>query len=128
FNGTVNSVIEFDGANRPTRRTDTIDGETFVTEYDYEDGRDNLTRVTYPSGREVVYGYDAADRISGVPGWASGFEYHPSGAVRHYNSNNNTSTQVWFEDRHRPQSILSGPLAVDYNYDNVGNVTEITNP
>jgi YD repeat-containing protein len=38
----------------------------FTTTFRYEDGRDNLTHIVYPSGRVVEYLYDAANRITTV--------------------------------------------------------------
>jgi len=42
-----------------------VNNRTFRTEYGY-DGRDNLTQVTYPSGRVVRYDLNAANQIPKV--------------------------------------------------------------
>ncbi len=132
--GGTETVFTYDAANRLTLREDTINGRLFTTGYAYEDGRDNLTQLTYPSGRVVQYLYDAADRITkvyaGSETYAEDFSYHASGAIASYTFGNGTTETMTFDDRYRPRHLTSGPTSdpvdLTYGYDNVGNVLAVT--
>ncbi len=146
-NGTSSTSFGYTN-NRLTSRADTIGGRTFTTTYDYEDGRDNLTKITYPSSRQIIYAYDDANRIHTVkvkPGGgverdlARAIEYHPSGAIRSYKFVNTTGTEIvtetlTFDERQRPWLLKAeypGPsyaLHLTYGYDRVGNVKSIADP
>ncbi len=132
----VDSTFKYDGANRLTDRTDTIEGRTFETTYEY-DGKDHLRKIVYPSGREVIYTPDPQGRIVSVTGpggatLATNVQYHASGAISGFTFGNGTTEAITFDARHRPQHLVSGPAAgpldLTYQYDDVGNVEEITDP
>ncbi len=127
-NATVDSTFVFDGADRLTSRTDDTDGQTFVTAYQY-DGRDTLTRIVYPSGRQVDFSPGAQGRITSVTGpgtsYATGIEYHPSGTIKALTLANGAVETVTFDARQRPEWLRTGPLDIFYTYDAVGNVTSI---
>jgi YD repeat-containing protein len=61
----VDTPFASNAGNRLTARTDTIGGRSVTVGYAY-DGRDNLVRVTYPSGRQVWTDYDAGNRATKV--------------------------------------------------------------
>src|SRR5689334_2204551 len=61
----VASVFDYDASGRLRQRTDTVDGKAFVVVYDC-DARDNLTDITYPTGRHVKVDYDSEKRVSRV--------------------------------------------------------------
>ena len=127
----VASTFEFDGANRLRMREDRVQGQIFITRFDY-DARDNLSQITYPSGRLVTYEYDAADRI--IKARANGtviadaFEYHPSGATKAFTRGNNIRETMTLDSRLRPDHLASGPVDLTYRYDSVGNVKQIIDP
>ena len=132
-NGLVDTRLDPDNANRLALREDTVNTRTFRTEYGY-DGRDNLTQVTYPSGRVVGYDVNAANQITKVSEpndgriWADAFSYHPSGALSGYAARNGQGTAVAYDDPHQrywPKTVQSGPVSLIYTYDNVGNVAAI---
>jgi YD repeat-containing protein len=52
----------YDAQGRVTTETRTIGGVAHVTGYTY-DAFGRLTRITYPSGREINYGHDSAGRV-----------------------------------------------------------------
>ena len=136
----VDSEFFYDDASRLIRRKDTISGRVFETKYEY-DGLDILTTIDYPGGRRVSYAVDAtAGRVVGVSGqgglnYATDITYHPSGAISGLKFGNSAPGNVvqesrTFDDRQRPLNLTSGPasgsLNLTYGYDNVGNVTGIT--
>src|SRR5262249_12032505 len=109
--GPLLSVLTYDGAGRLHVRDETIDGVRFLSQFDY-DANDNLSVLTYADGRRIGYGYDSENRIARVfdaPSGndiASGFTYHPSGAVTSYTTANGLTHQMTYDaQRYRPLSI-----------------------
>ncbi len=127
----VTTTFRYDMAGRLDQRTDTVGAQAFTTTLHY-DTNDNVTGVTYPTGRELTYGLDFEGRITsvteGTRTYANGFEYHPSGAVRRFVAGNGLATTTDFDpNRYWVTHIQSGPLDLRYDdYDGVGNVTHIT--
>ena len=134
----VMSEFQFDGGNRLDWRRDTIDGHVFVTDYTPTQN-DLINDITYPSSRQIVFGYDTAGRITSVTEeggatLASAFDYHPSGAPNYFQLGNGLYQQFTYDNyRYWPRSIDAGQdaqgqtiLSVDYDqYDDVGNATRI---
>jgi YD repeat-containing protein len=129
-NGDVSSDFTFDSANRLTFRTDVVNGHSLETGY-LHDNNDNVTRITYPSQRKVDYAYDSANRITQVKSntgklYASAITYHPSGALDKFIAGNGRVTDFAYNSRYRLESLdVSNLLALDYGYDDVGNVTSV---
>jgi YD repeat-containing protein len=141
----VAAALSYDTAGRFAGRADTIDGKTFSAQYTYDD-RDNLTSITYPSGRLVRYGYDAADRLVAIcrasaslcdattplaETYARAFEYEPSGALKAYTAGNGVVTTLTYDASRqwlRTITAVSGGTRLDltYDYDPVGNVLGVT--
>jgi YD repeat-containing protein len=125
---------------RLASRTDSINGSTFTSGYQY-DSDDNLSQVAYPSGRLVSYRYDAENRLTQVlqqpPGaqsasvFAQNFQYFDNGALWSYVTGTITHT-LTYDNVDRLSHLTSGPAGVGldltYGYDNVGNVTSISDP
>jgi YD repeat-containing protein len=94
---------------------------------------DNLVQITYPSGRQVRYEYDAQGRLarvydvgSGV-NYATDFTYHGSGALIGYTAGNGTTVSTTLDPmRYRVEHIQSGALDLSYHYDQAGNVYYIS--
>jgi YD repeat-containing protein len=133
--GSVVTTVRRDGAGRVSKRTDQIDGKTFVSTFDY-DANDNLVEIGYPSGRHVRYSYDGGGRLARVYNletgqvYASNFTYHGSGAVAGFTAGNGVVTTLEFEPRRdRLKSInvavTGNPLHLVYGYDLAGNVTTL---
>ena len=131
----VSTAFPYDTAGRLVVRTDTVDGLPVTVLYAY-DTLDNLTRITYPSGREVGYTYDTQHRITRVfnvltdATYADQFTYHPSGALASYRAGNGVTTTLTYDPNRlwldTVQVGASGSvLSLDYGYDGVGNITGI---
>lgn len=112
-----------------------VSGE-FLTLYSY-DPNGNLTSITYPSGRDVTYTYDLADRVTsvsttptgGTPQMlASNITYKPFGGVLSFDYGNGLTRTVTYDDEYRITAIQSGSVQdLTYLYDSNGNVKEINN-
>ncbi len=116
--------------------TRTINGTSFVTEYDY-DNAGNLRTVVYPTGHTVEYTADSVDPalIGGVvldpsgtnQTLASGITYKPFGPVDAMTLGNGISVSKTFDKSYQMRSLSSGTvLDRSYTADNVGNVMTIT--
>jgi len=102
------------------------------------DVADRLTKMIYPNGVEVSYEYDNLNRIiqiySGDYVFAS-FEYNADNTLDLMTYGNGLQTVYTYDSRLRPTHIaLADPnqsnltiLSLDYTYDGVGNVRQITN-
>src|SRR3972149_1490958 len=110
---------------------------SFTTTYSY-DVNGNLTGITYPSGRQVTYTLDSADRLTQVSGshvgppttYATLSSYLPYGPYQSISLGNGLSTALTYDNRYQfdGQTIGSSPqlLSYDYSHDANGNVTAIS--
>jgi YD repeat-containing protein len=140
-NARVQSTYQFDGAGRLRSRTDTLTGGNPVqtgsatVSWDY-DGRDNLTRITYPSGTVVEYGYDRANRLTRVTRdgvvMLDAVQVHASGALQNVLLGSDLAEATTFDAQHRVEHIRAGRLStqqahldVQYQYTPAGNVKDV---
>lgn len=131
----VTSTFAYDDAGRLRTRTDTVDGKPFAVVFDY-DGNDNVTQITYPTGRKVAYAYGPESRLTRVfnpstnADYASAFTYHASGALTGYTAGNGIPTTIAYDPtRYWITGITSGEMSLGYGtYDGVGNVGTIADP
>jgi RHS repeat-associated protein len=111
----------------------TILGNAYGTAYQY-DANGNRSGMTYPSGRQVAYGFDFADRpfsaSAGTTTYVASASYLPFGPEAQLVFGNGTTQTRSYDLRYRPvENRLDGsssPIA-DYLYteDPAGNITGI---
>ncbi|WP_300497781.1 hypothetical protein [Marinobacter sp.] len=118
-------------------QNDNLDGEsltignaTYATTYTL-DNLDQLSSLTYPSGRTVDYGTNALGWQAQALPYVTAVNRHPSGAINTITYGNGVVTTQTLDSRLRPDTRLSNNGQVDFvnldlGYDNVGNVTSIT--
>src|SRR5262249_39013412 len=134
----VATLFEYESATgRLARRLDIIDGKAFSTGYTY-DGNDNVRNISYPAlampDRRVV-GFDLNSEnlvsrvydVQATRDYATGFSYHPSGAVAAFTSGNGVvNTFAYDPQRYWIRTMHAGNLNLSYDqYDSVGNVGQI---
>jgi hypothetical protein len=138
-NGTVQSDLGYDDANRLKSRRDRIGGTTFTTGYEYY-ANDTLKWIDYHTGTHVEYVYDNEDRLTrvwnGVSGaatytYADTFQHHPSGAITSYRTGQTpqplTHTVTLDPYRYWINAVnAGGVVTATYGHDGVGNVTGLT--
>jgi YD repeat-containing protein len=129
-NEAVETTTVYDEANRLRSRSDSIGGFTYVSRYEY-DSRSNLAEIEYPNAREVVYEYDAGNRVTRITDrndheFAREIQYHASGAVSSLRYGNAIIETRQYDERHRTKTIQSAALGLTYSYFRQGNVQGIT--
>jgi YD repeat-containing protein len=129
----VLTTFLWDAAGHLKKRTDTIGGAVFDSWFTY-DGNGNLETLTYPTGRRIQYVYTMENRLREIRNdnanqvYASTFDYHPSGAVKKFQSGNNVVTEIGYDrKRYWVNDIKVGSLRhFAYSlYDFVGNIMQI---
>ncbi|MEP7305931.1 MAG: DUF6531 domain-containing protein [Acidobacteriota bacterium] len=131
--GAVATRFSYDAAGHLAGRVDAIGNQSWTRLFEYS-GTDDLTRLTYASGRRVRYVYDTEHRVTRVydeatqANYAAGFSYHPSGAVASFTSGNGLSNVFQYDPaRYWPRSVQVGSLLqLTYSqYDAAGNLLRL---
>jgi len=117
--GNNSTAYTYDYFGRVTGTTQTTAGQAYPPlAYGYS-LTDQLTSMTYPSGRVVTYSLDSADRINGITGllgstpstYASGITYTAHGGLSSLALGNGvTETHSW-NDRLQQVGISVGPAS-----------------
>jgi RHS repeat-associated protein len=127
------TTYEYDARGNLITDRRTLNGVAFVTRYAY-DLADNLIQLTYPSGRTVDYGRDAAGRIISVTTAFDGLtqtvadniRYRPFGPVESLTYGNGLIRRNSYDLDYRLSDTVTGSVhALRYLYDARGNITEI---
>jgi len=110
----------------------TIGGTSYSVSYQY-DAAGDLASMTYPSGRVVSYGRDAAGRVTTATSTKNGTQksivssasYEPFGPMSNLTFGNTVSFNYGRRTDYRVSDIDStGVSDVDYTYDAAGNLIE----
>ena len=118
---------EYDALDRVVSYTDSF-GNTIGYEYDSED---NLSRLTYPDGKQVTYAYDALDRLISVKDWAgrtTAYEYDKNSLPIKIIRPNGTMAIFTYDDAGQPvqqKDVTSGGQVIvqyDFTYDAAGDI------
>jgi RHS repeat-associated protein len=129
--------FHYDDAGRTDRYVRLVDGRAFGYEYAY-DAADHLLRIQYPDGtydtddESLSRTYDAAGRLSSIPGIVNELEYDAAGNVTRQDNANGTVTVTTFDQERDWLTALSttsrtGALVQNYTYahDADGAITRI---
>jgi RHS repeat-associated protein len=123
----------YDVRGNLTKEEKTISSVLYTTEYAYNKDN-NLTSITYPSGRVLSYTLDVTGRITQVDTTlngnpktlASSISYLPYGGITALTYGNTLSLTHEYDNQYRTSSILAGSvLDRTYTYDANGNITSI---
>ena len=124
----------YDAAGRVLTDARTVGALLFTTSYAY-DSAGRLYRVTYPSGKQVTYTFDAVGRISGASVAAgtstqlvSSVTYHPFGGLAGFifGASGPAYSRTYDLDG-RVSSYTSG-TTYNLTYDDAGNITRLSDP
>jgi RHS repeat-associated protein len=141
--GSGTTLFQYDHRGNMTAKEQAV-GATGAAQLAYEyDLADRITQITYPSGRQVRYGYDGKGRVNLVEtrssaaagSWtvvASGHGYEPFGAVAAMTLGNGLAVEnAWGSDgllaSRRLFEVSSGTSLshLSYRYDADGNLSAI---
>jgi RHS repeat-associated protein len=127
------TAYTYDRRGLVTSDSRTVLGSAYTTAFQY-DANGNRGGITYPSGRQVTYTFDFADRpfsaASGATTYVAAASYLPFGPEAQLAFGNGTTQTRSYDLRYRPlKNRLDGsssPIA-DYLYgeDAAGNITSI---
>ena len=124
-----NSYGAYDAMGRALSYSQTTDGQVYSIGYTYNLAGD-LVQETYPSGRVVTTGYDAAGRVNAVTGtsgtlnriYLTAANYAPQGAIATMSLGNALTETTQFNNRLQPTSIGLGTLvSFGYGYGTTNN-------
>jgi len=123
------TTYEYTVKGQTKKETKTIDSQTFVTEYGY-DQNGNITTVKYPSGRTIAYSY-VNDRVTGITNngtaIASGIAYKPFGGMTNLTYGNGIQQAISYDQQYRITNITANSIQnLSYGYDKNGNIAQIT--
>ncbi len=109
-----NTSYAYDGFGRVSGSTQTTNNGTqpvaYAFAYQYS-LTDQLTQITYPSGRTISYGLDAADRVNMVKNvgtgtnYASNIQYSALGGILSMTMGNGVQQQLSWNDRAQPTNL-----------------------
>ena len=127
----------FDARGNQTRKVQVTDGVTLETLYSYTPSN-QIASITYPSGYQVRYGYDAAGQINqmsianpsgGIEPLLNDIRYQPFGPVRYLqyanllDINYQHNLAYWTDQMF---SLVEPGLSYDFSHDLAGNITQLS--
>jgi YD repeat-containing protein len=133
---TVVQDYAYDAHGRTTLENRNIGGVNYAFGYAYDSGG-RLSALSYPSGRTVAYGFDAAGRISQVSTaappaaggatqlLASNVSYQPFGGVKSYILGNGQLYARAYDQDGRIVAYGAGSQAASLRYDPAGRIVSI---
>jgi len=120
----------YDGANRLTMKSESIAGRSYSTTYEYN-GNDNITDITYPSGRPIEYGYNSDNQVTSVTGFGGSVTsviYNTAGLPTSFALSNGINNTISYNSRNLTTGIIAGgAVNVGYTYDSRGNTKTMSN-
>lgn len=125
---------EYDKMGRVTVETRQIHGLNYRTGYTY-DLNGNVSKITYPGGRQITYSYNQLNKVASVTDTylgvtntlADNITYLPYGDITSMTYGNGITTTKTYDNRNRLNSLTVGALKqLSYSRDNAGNITAIT--
>jgi RHS repeat-associated protein len=137
--GTLTSMVDpsgsearsYDAAGRVTSLTKCVSGTCYTLGYAY-DAAGRLSRLTYPDGEVVPYGYDDAGRLRSVGGYVHALDYNARGQLASAAYANGTTARFSYAVARQwmTAATVSGPggtvFQSSYGYDAGGRVTSMS--
>ena len=133
----------YDANNNLTNENLSLDGKVYPIAYGYNTF-DQLTSLTYPSGRIVNYNPNLLGQATiandGANSFVKTINYHPTGSIKTIQFGNNTQSTTALNNRNWPSNFSTtqinsaGTVLATYqnsnysSYDKVGNVLNISDP
>ncbi|MFC3652279.1 RHS repeat-associated core domain-containing protein [Dyella humi] len=130
----VSTTFCYNAQGYVTQVSQAVGGHTDVTTYTHSPGG-KILNITYPSGNQVNYSYDANGRISGVTASTSGgtttlvsnVSYLPFGPVSGYTLGNGQAVTRTYDANYRLTDLTSPAFTLHVARDAMGDITAIGN-
>ena len=128
-------AFQYDKRGNITQEQKTMEGHVFTTQYQY-DKNGNLKKITYPNGREATYTLNQVNQITQVDGtmgstnttYAQNVTYAPFGPLKTYTAGNGLTIIQQYDTDYQLTTLKAGAVINrDYQYDETGNITQISN-
>jgi RHS repeat-associated protein len=129
-----NTTYTYDAHGRVTQKRDTHStGRVFTVNYAWNATTGRLTSITYPKGKVLTFGYDAAGRVTsltvGSSIIATNIAYFPFGAPSGWTWGNSLTVTRSFDLDGRLTSFpLSTTDSRNVTYDAASRITEVKHP
>jgi YD repeat-containing protein len=122
-------TYSYNNRNNLVAMTQQIDGADYTIAYTY-DASGKLTTLTYPDGTVITQVYDDLNRLTSIDNYAE-FTYSKDSLPETLTYTNGVVTTYTYDQCHRPVTITAEKNGVDlmnleYNYDSVGNLLQLT--
>jgi RHS repeat-associated protein len=119
----------YDSRNRTLSETRTIEGDPYTVAHTY-DAASRLISTTYPDQSSITYEYDSLNRMVAIQGYAV-FTYDDNSLLESMTYDNGVITSYSYDSLSRIVSIDAQKndvelLAMNYQYDPVGNIAQAT--
>jgi RHS repeat-associated protein len=106
-----------------------VDGKSYRIARVYDD-LDRQTRLTYPDGRVLDFGYNPRGLLETVPGIISGVTYDARGLFTRREHSNGAASAAGYDDLHRMVALETSASGgrvqqLGYAYDRAGNLLRI---
>lgn len=105
-----------------------VDNLAFVLDPTYN-AMEQVTSLSYPSGRSVTFTLDALGRTLSSGSYASNAQYFPNGQLKSFNYGNSLTFNQTLDNHQRPElrrvSKTANLLSHQYSYDANNNLTSI---
>jgi RHS repeat-associated protein len=129
------TVHAYDPKGRLASETRVINGITYATGYAY-DGAGRMTGMTYPSGRQVSYGFDSLGRIQLVTTTQYGatqavawsVAYQPFGSARTFTFGNDQTYARGFDQDGRVSNYTLAAQTIAVGYDLASRIVSLSDP
>lgn len=128
-----NTSLNYNHRGLLASQTTTVAGASYTLSYTYNLAN-QLTQLSYPSGRTVDYSYDITGLLSQVAttqgtttqNLAGNFDYLPFGPLNQLDYGNGIQRTASFDADYRLDLLNHGAVKqTDYGYDNADNITSI---
>ena len=122
--------FSYDARGNTVAKIRKIDGLTYLTANEF-DAMDRVVLLVYPDGDHVRYEYDAANRLSSIPGFVKSIRYNAAGQKTSFIYENGIESAYEYDNRQRLQKLATtnAPVVLqdlNYTYDRASNIVSIT--
>lgn len=126
--GATSWEYEYTTQGKVNKETLLVDNLAFTLDPSYN-AMEQLTSLSYPSGRSVAFTSDALGRVLSSGTYATNAQYYPNGQLKSFNYGNTLTFNQTLDNQQRPElrrvSKTANLLSHQYSYDANNNLRSI---